>query len=168
MSGIKFIYIARGEEIFKVAHPKVGKKYKGIKELSNQNVLKVMMYYETKDRKPHQLITVEFDRIRLDSGGAYELNDEEVNKRLQNAFHFMYTTPQEMANREEPFELPLAPSIPSTKEKIALYDYLNSKFPLLGKDAPMIVEKNIRALKKIHQDKINMIKEALKLRGKIY
>lgn len=123
-----------------------------------------MLYYETKDRKPERLLIVEFDRIRLDTEGVYELTDEEMNKVMQNALHFIYATPQQLANSEGPVVLPVAPSIPSSKEKIALYAYLNNKIPSLGKDAPKIVENTIASLKNVHQEKIDMIKEAKVLR----
>ncbi|MCL1694585.1 hypothetical protein [Lysinibacillus sp. BPa_S21] len=163
MSGVKWLYISKECKVYKVPNPKNG-KFKELKELSGQDVLKVMLYYETKDRKPDKLIFVEFDRVNLDSEGIYELNDERNSKVLKNAFQFIYNTPQELADNKSPFELPLAPSVPSINEKIALYEYLNKKFPNLGKNAPVVVENKICSLKKIHQEKINMIKEANKLR----
>ncbi|QDQ01458.1 hypothetical protein FOH38_13835 [Lysinibacillus fusiformis] len=106
------------------------------------------MYYKTKNRRPDKLVMLKFDRITLDSEGEYELTEERQSKVLQNAFQFIYNRPQELANNKSPFELPLAPSIPPNNEKIALYEYLNKKFPNLGKDAPAIVENEIRSLKK--------------------
>lgn len=144
MSGVKWLYISTENKIYKVPNPKNG-KFKEIKELSEQDVLKVMLYYKTKNRRPDKLVMLEFDRITLDSEGVYELTDKRQSKVLQNAFQFIYNRPQELA---DPFELPLAPKVPSNNEKIALYEYLNKKFPNLGKDAPAIVENEIGSLKK--------------------
>ncbi|MFJ8102716.1 hypothetical protein [Lysinibacillus sp. NPDC096212] len=163
MGGIKWLYISEENKIYKVPNPKNG-RFKEIKELSEQDVLKVMLYYRTKNRKPDKLVMVEFDRITLDSQGGYEVTDERNRRMLQNAFQFIYNTPQQLADSKSPFELPLAPSVPSNIEKKALYEFLNQNFPNLGNDAPAIVENAISSLKKIHQKKIDLIKEANKLR----
>ncbi|MBK3495041.1 hypothetical protein JFL43_09245 [Viridibacillus sp. YIM B01967] len=147
MSGVKWLYISTENKIYKVPNPKNG-KFKEIKELSEQDVLKVMLYYKIKNRRPDKLVMLEFDRITLDSEGVYELTDKRQSKVLQNAFQFIYNRSQELANNKSPFELPLAPKVPSNNEKIALYEYLNKKFPNLGKDAPAIVENEIGSLKK--------------------
>lgn len=159
MSGVKWLYISKQNKVYKVPNPK-GWKFKEIKEISGQDVLQVILYYKTENRKPKKLEIVEFDRITLDTEGGYELTDAKTNRVLNNVFQFIYNTPQELAKRNVPFELPIAPSVPSTKEKLALYEYLNEKFPDLGKDAPLIVERTINSQKKLHQQKINMIKEA--------
>ncbi|MGE7921335.1 hypothetical protein ACQKM9_20705 [Viridibacillus sp. NPDC093762] len=140
MSGVKWLYISTENKIYKVPNPKNG-KFKEIKELSEQDVLKVMLYYKTKNRRPDKLVMLEFDRITLDSEGVYELTDERQSKVLQSAFQYINNRPQELADNKSPFELPLVPKVPSNNEKIALYEYLNKKFPNLGKDAPAIVEK---------------------------
>lgn len=163
MGGIKWLYISKENKIYKVPNPKNG-IFREIKELSEQDVLKVMLYYRTKNRKPDKLVMVEFDRITLDSNGVYEVIDEREKRMLQNAFQFIYNTPQQLADNKSPFELPQEPSVPSNIEKIALYEYLNQNFPNLGNDAPAIVENAISSLKKIHQKKINLIEETNKLR----
>lgn len=164
MGGVKWLYISSDEKVFKVPNPKHN-RYKAVKELAGQNVMKVMLYYATKDRKPERLLIVQFDRIRLDTEGIYELTDEEMSKVMQNALHFMYATPQQLASNGGPVVLPIAPSVPTAKEKVALYAYLNSKIPSLGEEAPKIVEKTIASLKKVYQEKIDMIKEAKVLGG---
>lgn len=163
MGGIKWLYISKENNIYKIPNPKNG-RFKEIKELSEQDVLKVMLYYRTKNRKPDKLVMVEFDRITLDSQGVYKVTDERQRRMLQNAFQFIYNTPQQLADSKSPFELPQAPSVPSNIEKKALYEYLDQNFPNLGNDAPAIVENAISSLKKIHEKKINLIKEANKLR----
>ncbi|MGE7986088.1 hypothetical protein [Lysinibacillus fusiformis] len=163
MGGIKWLFISKEHKVFKVPNPKNG-RFKEIKELSEQDVLKVMLYYRTKNRKPDKLVMVEFNRITLDSQGVYEVTDESKKRKLQNAFQFIYNTPQQLSDNRSPFELPLAPIVPSDMEKQVLYDYLNRNFQNLGKDAPAIVENAISSLKKIHEKKINFIQEANKLR----
>ncbi|WP_155592052.1 hypothetical protein [Lysinibacillus cavernae] len=152
MGGIKWLYISKENKVYKVPNPKNG-KFKAIKELSEQDVLKVMLYYRTKNRKPAKLVMVEFDRITLDSQGMYEVTDERQRRMLQNAFQFLYNTPQQLAENKSTFELPLAPTVPSTIEKKALYGYLNQNLPNLGNDAPAIVENAISSLNNIHEKK---------------
>lgn len=164
MYGTKYIYISRQSKVFKVPKPK-GTKFKAISELAGQDVLRVTLCYETKDRKPNRLTFVEFERKSLDSEGAYELTDDERMKAWHNASHFMYASPEDLAKRDGPLVLPLAPSIPTSKEKTVLYEYLDKNFTILRKDTPRIVEQTIISLQDTHQKMINMIKTANKLRG---
>lgn len=165
MSGVRFLYISQEGKVFRVPQPK-NNRFKAVQELSDQVVLKVLLYYETEDRKPSKLLLVEFDRIQLDSEGVYELSDTEINKVIGNAFEYIFATPEEMAKSHRPFVIPLAPSLPDEIEKKALYDYLELKLPLLRKDAPLITEKTINKLNKIHEEKLTLVKEANKLRNK--
>ncbi|WP_379320269.1 hypothetical protein [Paenibacillus puldeungensis] len=71
-----------GDKIIKIPQPK-NHKYKSVPELTNQNVPEAILYYKNKDRKPYQLLTVGFDRFRLDSNGNYE--ETEVERKM--AFH---------------------------------------------------------------------------------
>lgn len=55
--------------------------------------------------------------------------------------NFIYATAQQMVNREGPVVLPLAPSIPSSKEKIA---YLNNEVLYFSVNEPYLFKNNIR------------------------
>ncbi|MCM3711483.1 hypothetical protein [Sporosarcina luteola] len=164
MSGLRFLYISQEGKVFRVPQPK-NNKFKAIRDLSGQVVLKVMLYYETEDRIPSKLLFLEFDRIQLDSEGGYELIETEINKVIGNAMEYIFVTPEEMAKRHRPFVIPLAPSLPDEIEKKALYGYLELKLPLLSKDAPFITEKTINKLKQIHDKKLTLVKEANRLRN---
>ncbi|TVX94122.1 hypothetical protein [Paenibacillus agilis] len=76
MSGTKWLYINNKFKVYKVPNP-INHKYKPIKELAEQEVLQLLLYYETYERKPSKLILMEFDRITLDSEGGYQLTEEE-------------------------------------------------------------------------------------------
>lgn len=79
MTGCRFLFISsNGDKIIKISQPK-NHKYKSVPQLANQNVLEVILFYKNKDRKPHQLLTIEFDRFRLDSNGNYE--ETEVDRK---------------------------------------------------------------------------------------
>lgn len=145
MGGLKCLYISAENKIYKVPYPKNG-RFKKIKDLSEQDVLKVIVYYRTKNRKPDKLVRIEFDRITLDSNGVYEETDVRKRRMLRNAFKFIYNMPQQLSDNNSPIKLPLAHSVPSYIEKIALYEYLNQNFPNLGNDAPIIVENEIKSL----------------------
>lgn len=160
MAGIKWLYITTNNKVFNVPQPK-DFKFKAIKELSDQEVLRVMLFYHTTDRKPTHLELIEFARITLDTDGAY--NGRDMNK-IAKLYDEAFSTPQSLAEQENPFSLPLAPVIPTLEEKNCLYDYLDKKFPLLKKTAPIIAERAISKSKQIHQGKIDKIKEASKIR----
>lgn len=59
-------------------------------ELSNQNVLKIEMIYETNNRKPHNINRIHFDRINFDKNGVYYLDDslsEENSIKFEFVIH---------------------------------------------------------------------------------
>lgn len=163
MSGVKWLYISSDYKIYKVSQPK-DRVFKAVKELAGQDVMQVMLAYETSVRKPSRLFHIEFCRISLNPDGTYNLNDSERVGVWHNANHFLNADPQRLAEREGQFVLPIAPSIPSSKEKLVLYDYLKKHFPLLAKDAPTLVEKTIRIGNQLHKERIEMIKKAKLLR----
>ncbi len=162
MSGVRWLYIF-DMDVYKVPNPK-NWRFKAIKELAGQEVLKVMLHYETKNRKPYNLMLTQFNRIVLDSEGVYELNDDDEDKAMYNFINFAFTSPGELAESEAPLTIPMAPVIPLQKEKEALYGYLTEKIPSLAKDAPFIVEKTIKSLKESHEERVNLIRDAKKLR----
>jgi hypothetical protein len=163
VSGIRWLFISEDCKVFRTYEPK-NHVYKPIKELANQEVLEVILIYETKERKPYKLLQVWFDRLGLDSVGGYVVTDEARDRGLYNFIKYGFVTPEELAIREEPLTIPIAPITPSGNEKEALYKYLKEKIPALAKDAPLVVERCIKSLKQNHQNYVDLIKQAKKLK----
>lgn len=158
------MYISSDFRVFKIPRPN-DFYYKAIPELSGQEILLVGIIYETLKRKPVRLLAVNFSRFRLDSIGGYTITDEEVNKAMYNFFHFGYSTAEDLAQRDMPLPIPKAPVIPTDKEKEVLYNYFRSNLFALAHEVPRIVEREILSLKETHQEHLNLIKTANKLRG---
>jgi hypothetical protein len=163
MSGIRWLFISEDYKVFRTYEPK-NHTYKPIKELANQEVLEVILFYETKDRKPYKLLQVWFERLGLDSTGGYVINKEAKDRGLYNFIEYGFATPEDLANRDEPLSIPVAPITPTGSEKEALYKYLKDKLPALAEDAPFVVERCITSLKQNHQNYIDLIRQAKKLK----
>ncbi|QWU15324.1 hypothetical protein SAMN04487895_10812 [Paenibacillus sophorae] len=163
MNGVRRLYITKSNKVFKIPQSnKVSKRF--IEDLARQEVLEVLLYYEIKERKPSKLLMVEFDRITLDTNGEYQITEEEKSRGLHNFLHFGLVTPEELANREGPPILPLAPVLPLRNEKEALYKYLKEKINVLFKDTPFIVEMRIESLEQKHREYIDLVKKSTKLK----
>lgn len=115
----------------------------------------------------YKLLFVEFDRIKLDSEGAYEFNDKDTSRAMYNFNNFAYHSPEDLAKSGEPLKIPLAPILPLERKKEALYNYIIEKIPALAADAPIIVENKIVSLKNNHEENINLFKEVQILRRKV-
>lgn len=76
----RYLFVSSEGKVVKIARPK-DHKYKSVPQLAGEDVLEVILYYRNKDRKPHQLLMVEFDRFHLDSHGNYE-QTEKIEKEL--------------------------------------------------------------------------------------
>ncbi|WP_458125859.1 hypothetical protein [Paenibacillus sp. Z3-2] len=146
MSGSRWLYLSNDLKVHRVPKPK-NSKFKPIKELAGQEVLKVHLYYETFEKKPSKLLLLQFDRVTLDSEGSYELTQEEMDKALYNFNEFGFVTPEELAQRDGPLSLPIAPVLPTIQEKNTLYNYLKENLNPLSHNAPYIMEERISALK---------------------
>jgi len=157
------LYITSENKVVKVTQPK-NHIFKPIGKLAGQDVLRILLYYKTVNRKPSKLLLVEFNRVKLDSEGGYQLSDSEMDNAMFNFNHFGFTTPQELANRDTPLPIPIEPVIPTSEEKSAIYNYIKEKLPPLSTDAPYIVESTIASLKQSHQRNIELIKQASKLK----
>jgi hypothetical protein len=163
VSGIRWLFISNDCRVFRIPKPK-NWVYKPVKELSGQEVLEVILYYETRDRKPFKLLRIEFDRIRLDPKGKYVFNDEDRERGMYNFLEFELTTPEKLANSDRPLAIPIAPVTPLPKEKAVLYAYLKGKLPILAKEAPLVLENAIQFAEQTHQKFIKLIKQAKKLK----
>ncbi|WP_374019097.1 hypothetical protein ABU162_04990 [Paenibacillus thiaminolyticus] len=163
MNGTRWLYISNDFKVYRVPKPK-NHVYKSIRELAGQEVLRIILYFEIKERNPFKLLLIEFERITLDLNGGYQLLQAEMSKALYNFFEFGLTTPEELAEKDTPLAIPMAPVIPTNREKEALYNYLKEKFKPLYVDAPYIMEMRINSLKKIHKEYIDLVKQAMKLK----
>lgn len=163
MSGVKWFYISNEGKIFNVPQPKHW-VFKPILELANQWVLEVCLYYETKNRKPAHLISISFDRIKLDNKGQYRLTSDETNMKLRDFLEYGFTTAEELSKKTDPWSIPDAPIIPNQNEKDALIQFLKSQYPLLWNGCPQIIEKEIIQKEAIHKKKLELIRRAIKLK----
>jgi hypothetical protein len=129
MTGIKCLYITKDNQLYKIPTPK-GHINKPVSYLANQEVLFVLLYYETFNKIPSKLISANFDRIQLNNIGGYELTMDEMKKRYYNFEHYSFNDAKSLSKKEY-IPIPQATVIPTLSEKEILYQYIESKFPLL-------------------------------------
>lgn len=129
MTGIKCLYITKDNQVYKIPIPK-GTFYKPVSYLANQEVLFVLLYYETFNKVPMELISANFDRIQLNDTGGYELTMDEMKKRCYNFEHYGFNDAESLSQKEY-IPIPQATVIPTLSEKEALYHYIKNNFPLL-------------------------------------
>ncbi|QNK55160.1 hypothetical protein [Paenibacillus sp. PAMC21692] len=149
MIGCRYLFLSKGDKIIKIPQPK-NHKYKSVPQLANQDVLEVILYYKNKDRKPHELLAIEFDRFHVDSNGIYEETDTDRKRALHNFFAF--GMPNLLEEKENHLVIPVAPIIPTDNEKRLLYRYLNEKLPDLAVVAPQVVESKIKASREKYEE----------------
>ncbi|WP_042161976.1 hypothetical protein [Paenibacillus gorillae] len=158
MTGVRHLYIAKENKVFRIPQSrKTPKKYS--EELALQEVLEVLMYYEIKARKPSKLLMIEFDRFTLDSTGQYQ-STEKKSREMYNFLHFGCLTPEKIAQKEGLTIFPIPPNLPTKDEKEALYKYLEENSAVLFRDAPIVMESRIRALKEKHREYVDLIKKS--------
>src|SRR5690606_38403228 len=119
MSGLRYLLINSDYKVYKIPAPK-NHIYPSVQELSNQLVLEVILYYETHNRKPNQLLHVSFDRLQLNNDGQFIMTELEREKGLRNFLLFGFETPESLSKRNEPLPLPSAIVTPTILEKEAL------------------------------------------------
>ncbi|WP_283652684.1 hypothetical protein [Paenibacillus sp. RC334] len=154
----RYLFLSSGDRIVKIARPK-DHKYKSVPQLANEDVLEVILYYKNKDRKPHQLLMVGFDRFHLNSNGNYEEIEADRKRAFHNFFSFGIPSIFEEEN-DRPLSIPVAPIIPTDNEKRLLYSYMNEKLPNLATDAPYVVESKIKASKEKYEEFKKMAKKS--------
>ncbi len=165
MSGFRFLYISREGEVYPIPVPKDA-TYKKVPELANELVLKVNLLYETRNRKPWQLIYVGFDRVQLNALGQYILTDEEIDNSVFNFMNFSLVTAEELSKREDPLPVPQSIDVPTAKEKEALINYIKRKYPALWQNSPSVIEETIRSRIEKHAKLVKLVKEASVIRRK--
>ncbi len=157
----RYLFVSREGKVIKIARPK-DCKYKSVPQLAGEDVLEVILYYRNKDRKPHKLVMVEFDRFHLDSQGNYVQTEEDRKRIFHNFFSFGMANLLEGIEEKEdkPLPIPVAPIIPTIAEKKALYDYINEKLPNFTTDAPYVVENRIKAVKEKYEEFKSMARKS--------
>lgn len=148
MTGIMCLYITSKCDICKIPIPN-GKVYKPIPSLANEEVLFTMLYYETLDRKPSNLIIANFDRFQLDANGGYELTLDEIKKRYYNFDNYGFVD-SELLSENNCIQIPQATVLPTENEKEALYNYIKEKYPSLWRNFCERIESYIQNC--IHND----------------
>ncbi|WP_160686734.1 hypothetical protein [Clostridium sp. C2-6-12] len=138
MAGIKCLYITKDNQVYKIPVPK-SKFYKPVSYLASQEVLFVLLYYETFNKLPIKLISANFDRIQLNDKGGYELTMSEMKKRYYNFEHYGFKDAETLSQKEY-IPIPQATIIPTISEKEALYHYIKINFPLLWSNFSEILE----------------------------
>lgn len=166
MSGTRFVFISKGNQVFRIPEPK-GSIYKAIPQLANEEVLEVILHYETRDRKPHKLLFVSFNRLCLDINGQNVLTEEEFNGRSRNFILFALQTPETLSKAEEPLPIPTALPIPTQAEKECLKNYLKEFMPQLYPKGLQEIEREIQSRIQINLNNKKFVKDAEKLRKKI-
>ncbi|EHI98145.1 hypothetical protein CDLVIII_1452 [Clostridium sp. DL-VIII] len=167
MSGIMYLYVSDKNGAHKIPKPKrlpytYSTTYKAVPSLANEEVLLVILCYETVNRKPHELDLISFHRARLDENGCYIQDKEELNNSLINFVNYAFTTSDELALRDT-IPIPVAPkNIPTENEKNALYSYVKENYPNLWTNCPYLVEQNVKSIEKHHNELKELVKEAYK------
>lgn len=162
MSGSIHLYVG-DNKVYRIPLPK-GDTYKAVPQLANKEVLYTYFVYDTINRKPEVLINFYCDRLKLDNKGQYTQTDEEINRHYHNIRYYGFETVESLSEREGPWVIPLAPTIPSSQEKATIIQYLSDRYPSLAKDVLWVIESYIAHITQLHKETLNMIKEANKLR----
>jgi hypothetical protein len=162
MSGIRYLFISNNN-VFKIPTPK-DRIYKPIPQLANQDVLEIILYYETINRKPNKLLFISFDRMQLDNHGQYILTQEEINKGSRNFLLFAFQTPEILSKSDKPLPIPSTITIPTKSEKVCLKQYLKEYMPHIYTIGLHIIEKEIQTRNENNIKNIQFVKDAAKIR----
>ncbi|MHB1167141.1 MAG: hypothetical protein ACYC0N_01205 [Carboxydocellales bacterium] len=163
LAGFKWLYLSREGKIYKLPNPK-GNAFKPIPELANQEVLEVSIVYVTMDRRPHRLLSIAFNRVRLNGDGQFILTEEERKRNLRNFLNFGLVTAKQLSERDTPLPIPDAPTTPNDIEKRILTDYLKKELPILWQSDPGMLERVIFLRNQTHIKMSNLVKEASRIR----
>jgi hypothetical protein len=165
MAGTRFLFITKDLQIHKIPIPNEC-IYKAIPSLANQEVLEVIIHYETINRKPNKLIFVSFQRLLLNANGQYRLTNDEIDERSRNFIEFAYYTPETLSKKEGPLSIPTTLTLPTQIEKECLKDYIKKNMSKLVATGYSVIEREIASRKKINLENKKLIIEASKFRNK--
>jgi len=164
MPGTRFLFITKDLQIFKVPVTR-NLNYKAIPSLHNQNVLEVILHYETEHRKPSKLVLVSFQRLTLDSNGQYELSNDEICENSRNFIEFAFQTPESLIKTNQPLPIPTQVTLPTQLEKDCLKEYIKKHMPQLVRTGFYIIEREIESRKKINLEHKILVLNAAKLKN---
>jgi len=163
MSGIRYLFISKDNHVYKITTPKYN-FYKAVPELSGQDILEVILYYDTIERKPSRLLSVSFDRLLLDENGLYILTQEEIEKGMRNYLLFAFQSPETIAKNDIPLTIPTTVCIPTKPEKDRLKNYLKKYLPQLYCEGSQVIEAEIANRIGLNNKNKSFILEAAKIR----
>ena len=142
MPGCKYLYIYENN-IYKIPKSR-NYTYKPMPKLGNKEVLLIYIYYSTLNKKPYEAGVINFDRIKLDSNGAYIYDEESKRKESYNFMNYFFMTP-EMLAKEKYLKIPRFPAVPTSKEKKLLLSYIKTKYPSFYKSFSLLLNNTIIA-----------------------
>lgn len=161
-----YLYVSDKKGVYKIPKSKYNEdgdlEFKKVKDLANEKVILIILFYETLNRKPYRLELVSFHRAQLDKDGGHAITQKVVDDTSRNFYNYAFCDADDLAKRET-IEIPIAPdNIPTEEEKKALYRYLNKKYPILMNDCPYFIEKNIKEIEEHYNELKELFKEGYK------
>lgn len=149
-------HISNNNEIYKVPKSYYDES-KTIIQLANTTILEIVLFYEVLNRKPQELINIEFNRCKINS--MTNIVDRNDSSAIKNFINYSLCTADELSLRQE-IPIPRAHTVPTEKEKQVLYDFLKNKYPVLWNNCPYITESHIKKLNEILAEYKELVKQA--------
>lgn len=162
MPGNLYLYISAKDKVFKVLRQK-NRNYRAIAELANEKVFFVTINYSTMNRKPVNVQHISFDELQLDDRGGFEYTSKELERILYNFNNYGFMDAERLS-QQEIISLPRLLVVLTDKQKQALYEYIEQKYPQLMPTLPYQIEKHIRECKQTDLEHRLLVKQALKIK----
>lgn len=128
-------------------------------DLADKTGLLTTLTYETKNRRPYNIVHIGFQRITFNKLGVFSFSEqvtsESVRVQLQYAFY------DSLGN--EPLPLPIAPELPNKEELDVLKTYIINKYPILLQNNPYVFTNSIKRKKELHLQQIQQMKKSHEL-----
>jgi|SRR5690625_1784666 len=129
-------------------------------ELANQTVIMMTIIYETKNRRPNELLHVEFSKPTFDENGVYDYGAESTSDRMSVMLEYVFAPL--LSEEVDVLPIPPAPVIPTKKEVEVFKKYLNEKYSNLLLNSPDIIERCVAQSKQRHKEQIEIMKKSHK------
>ncbi|MFL0198508.1 hypothetical protein ACJDU8_23550 [Clostridium sp. WILCCON 0269] len=147
MTSYMVLHITDNYKAYKISK-RIYEMNKSTLKLANQNLLQVMLIYDTYNRKPSKLIKVEFDRITVDSN-SFIIYSESSFEFENNTVNYIFSDANELALLNK-LPLPRAPVIPNQHEKVSLYEFIDKKYPFFHNPCVYLTEQYINIKNNIY------------------
>ncbi|MEH7237900.1 hypothetical protein [Bacillus sp. JJ1562] len=146
----KYICVLK-ENVFEIPKNKIEDRKITIEELAGQDVIRLEICYEIKNKKPNSILRVLFERFTFDGNGVcnFRITREEIKRNYDYIFSV-----------ESPLPLPKSPVLPNELETKAIKHYLNRKYPALLKNDPYAIEVAILNCKEKYKQNVNNFKKS--------